>query len=222
MEEKKKKKRIGLKILAIIAMAVAVLAILFLINFARNTVIIDDIISKEKEFRNSTNYSYTSVFYDSSDESNKVTIEHYYKDGKSKMIVDNGENIITVWYDETTKENIFLDEQNKQATVTTAESAIGNELLYLQDEENKTYYALASFIVNSNIDGVDCYEVMHLNYVTYINKEDGTILKDIYKGAIVNGEKCDTITEYKNWQFDKLTEEDVERPDLTDYEVINN
>lgn len=219
---KKPKKRIALKIFAGIAIIVAIVAVLFLINFVRNLVIINDIIAKEKEFKDSTNYSYTSIMYDSNDEENKVTIEHYYKDGKSKMVVDNGENKITVWYDEQTKENIFLNETTKEATVTTSEFMLGNELLYFQDEENKIYYAMTSFIINSNIDEKECYEIINLNDVSYINKEDGTVLKGVYKGAIVNDEKCDSITEYKDWKFNELTDEEMERPNLEGYEVTEN
>lgn len=211
-----------LRFFAGIAIIVAIVAVLFLINFVRNLVIINDIIAKEKEFKDSTNYSYTSIMYDSNDEENKVTIEHYYKDGKSKMVVDNGENKITVWYDEQTKENIFLNETTKEATVTTSEFMLGNELLYFQDEENKIYYAMTSFIINSNIDEKECYEIINLNDVSYINKEDGTVLKGVYKGAIVNDEKCDSITEYKDWKFNELTDEEMERPNLEEYEVTEN
>ena len=227
MEEKKEKvkktkKRIALKIFAGIAIIVVIIAVLFLINFVRNLAIINDIIAKEKDFKYSTNYSYTSIMYDSNDEENRVTVEHYYKDGKSKMVIDNGENKITVWYDEETKENIFLNETTKEATVTTSEFMLGNELLYFQDEENKIYYAITSFIINNNIDEQECYKIINLNDVSYINKEDGTVLKGVYKGAIVNDEKCDSITEYKDWKFDELTDEEMERPDLEGYEVTEN
>lgn len=227
MEEKKEKvkktkKRIALKIFAGIAIIVVIIAVLFLINFVRNLAIINDIIAKEKDFKYSTNYSYTSIMYDSNDEENRVTVEHYYKDGKSKMVIDNGENKITVWYDEQTKENIFLNETTKEATVTTSEFMLGNELLYFQDEENKIYYAITSFIINNNIDEQECYKIINLNDVSYINKEDGTVLKGVYKGAIVNDEKCDSITEYKDWKFDELTDEEMERPDLEGYEVTEN
>lgn len=227
MEEKKEKvkktkKRIALKIFAGIAIIVVIIAVLFLINFVRNLAIINDIIAKEKDFKYSTNYSYTSIMYDSNDEENRVTVEHYYKDGKSKMVIDNGENKITVWYDEQTKENIFLNETTKEATVTTSEFMLGNELLYFQDEENKIYYAMTSFIINNNIDEQECYKIINLNDVSYINKEDGTVLKGVYKGAIVNDEKCDSITEYKDWKFNELTDEEMERPNLEGYEVTEN
>lgn len=218
-KEKKEKKRIGLKILACIAIIVAVIALLLLINFARNLVIINDMIAKQTEFKNSTNYSYISTYYDSNNEENKVNIQISYKDGISRMVVDNGKDDITVWYNEETKECIFLNEGTKEATVTTSEFMLGDELLYFYDEDNKMYYALTSLIVNSNINGNDCYKIIQSNYNTYINKEQGTVQKEVYKGAIVNDEKCDTITEYKDWKFDELTDEDMARPDLTGYTV---
>lgn len=217
--KKKEKKRIGLKILACIAIIIAVIALLVLINFARNLVIINDMIAKQKEFKNSTNYSYMSTYYDSNNEEDKVNIQISYKDGISRMVLNNGKDDITVWYNEETKECIFLNEGTKEATVTTSEFMIGDELLYFYDEDNKMYYALISLIVNSNINGNDCYKIIQSNYNTYINKEQGTVQKEVYKGAIVNDEKCDTITEYKDWKFDELTDEDMARPDLTGYTV---
>lgn len=217
--KKKEKKRIGLKILACIVIIIAIIAIFVLINFARNLVIINDMIAKQEEFKNSTNYSYTATYYDSNNEENKVNVQISYKDGKSIMDVDNGKDEITVWYDEKTKESIFLNEGTKEATVTTSEFMLGDELLYFYEEDNKMYYALTSLIVNSNINGNDCYKMIHSNYNTYINKEDGTVQKDVYKGAIVNNEKCDTITEYSNWKFNELTDEYMAKPDLTGYTV---
>ena len=61
MEKKNKKKRIGLKIFATIAIIVAILAILFFINFVRNLIIIDDIIDKQSKLKGSTNYSFVSA-----------------------------------------------------------------------------------------------------------------------------------------------------------------
>ena len=105
MEERTKKKRkVGLKAFAIIAIIIVVLAVIFFINFVRNYVILNEIIEKEAKFKDSTNYSYVSEHYNSNDEEDKVVVEHYYKDGNSKIIMDNGENKITVWYDEETKE----------------------------------------------------------------------------------------------------------------------
>lgn len=221
-ESKKDKKRIGFKILLGIVIVIVALVILFLINFIRNLVILNDLIAKELSFKNSTNYSYTSVYYDTSDEDNKVIIEIYYKDGKSKMILDSGKDKIIVWYDEKTKENIFLNEATKQASVTSSEDMLGDELLYFYDEDNKIYYAMTSFITNSEIDGQKSYKIVNSNDVSYINKEDGTVLKNVYKGAIVNDEKCDSVTEYKNWKFNELTEEEMERPNLAEYTVVNN
>lgn len=218
-KEEKGKKRIGLKVLAIIAIIISVMAIFVLINFVRNLVIINDMIAKQEEFKNSTNYSYTATYYDSNNEENKVNVQISYKDGKSRMTVDNGKDEITVWYDEKTKESIFLNEGTKEATVTTSEFMLGDELLYFYEEDNKMYYALTSLIVNSNINGNDCYKIIHSNYNTYINKEDGTVQKDVYKGAIVNNEKCDTISEYSNWKFNELTDEYMAKPDLTGYTV---
>ena len=47
-------------------------------------------------------------------------------------------------------------------------------------------------------------------------------MKNVYKGDIVNDEKCDSVTEYKNWKFNELTEKEMERPNLAEYTVVSN
>lgn len=221
-KEQKNYKRILKKVFLGIIVIIVALAILFLLNFIRNIIIINDIIEKESKFKDSTNYSYSSSHHSENNEDDKITIDIYYKDGKSKMILDNGKNEIRVWYDEDTKENIFIAEDAKKASVTTSEFVLGNEVIYFYDEENKITYALTSFIVNSKLDGKECYKVTHSNEEIYINKEDGTILKDIDKDVKVDGKKSKTITEYSNWKFDELTDEEMQKPDLTGYTIVNN
>ena len=222
MEERTKKKRkVGLKAFAIIAIIIVVLAVIFFINFVRNYVILNEIIEKEAKFKDSTNYSYVSEHYNSNDEEDKVVVEHYYKDGNSKIIMDNGENKITVWYDEETKENIFLNETTKEATITSSPFMLGTELLYFNEEDSKIYFALTSFITNDIVNGKDCYNIRNSGIKASINKEDGTVAKAINGKAVIDGKEYDSITGYKNWQFDKLTDEDMKRPDLTGYKVVN-
>ena len=161
MKEKTKKKKIGLKVLVIIAIIIVIIAVIVLINFIRNYVIINDIIEKESKFKDLTNYSYVSEYYSSNDENGKTVIEHYYKDGKTKMVVNNNEDRITVWYDEETKENIFLNETTKEATVTSSPFWLGTELLYFNEEDNKIYFALTSFITSEKIEVEVCYTLQN-------------------------------------------------------------
>lgn len=222
MEKKNNKKRIGLKIFATIAIIVAILAILFFINFVRNLIIIDDIIDKQSKLKGSTNYSFVSEYYNSYDTNDKLKIEHYYKDGKSIKVYSDNDSKITTWYDEETGETIYLNETNNQQTTTNSSFLIGNTLPYFQDVENKIYYAMASFIINSSIDGKDCYRIQNLSGISYVDKENGMILREISGSTVIDGKNYDCITDFKNWKFDELTDEDMERPDLTDYEVKSN
>ena len=108
MEKKKtKKKSIVVKILEILVIVIAIIGVLFIVNFVRNYTIMKDIMEKQKSIKNSTNYTYTTVMYNTVND-DKVIINHYYKDGKSKMRYNNGESDVTVWFDERTKENIFF------------------------------------------------------------------------------------------------------------------
>ena len=185
---KKKKtsvKKVAFRIFEILAIAIAIMAILFIVNFVRNYTIINDIIEKQENIKNSTNYSYTTTMYNTVNE-DKVIIKHYYKDGKSKMKFNNGENDVTVWYDERTKENIFLDEKEKQANITSSEFMLGNELPYFRDEANIIYYSMTFFIINSNLNGKECYEIHDSNSISYIDKESGVLLKEVQKNVKID------------------------------------
>lgn len=230
MEEEKKrkskkennKKGIVLKVFASIVIIITVLAILFFINFVRNLVIINEIIDKQAKLKDSTNYSFVSESYNSNDTNDKLRIEHYYKDGKSIMVYSSNDSKIEVWYDEETGETIYLDETKKDQTTTNSSFLLGNTLPYFEDIENKMYYALSSLIVNSNIDGRDCYRIQGLSGVSYIDKENGMVLREISGSTVIDGKNYDSITDFKDWKFDELTDEEMERPDLTGYEATNN
>ncbi len=221
---KKKKtsvKKVAFRIFEILAIAIAIMAILFIVNFVRNYTIINDIIEKQENIKNSTNYSYTTTMYNTVNE-DKVIIKHYYKDGKSKMKFNNGENDVTVWYDERTKENIFLDEKEKQANITSSEFMLGNELPYFRDEANIIYYSMTFFIINSNLNGKECYEIHDSNSISYVDKESGVLLKEVQKNVKIDDKKCESITEYDNWSFEELSEEEMDKPDLSGYTIVNN
>lgn len=221
---KKKKtsvKKVAFRIFEILAIAIAIIAILFIVNFVRNYTIINDIIEKQENIKNSTNYSYTTTMYNTVNE-DKVIIKHYYKDGKSKMKFNNGENDVTVWYDERTKENIFLDEKEKQANITSSEFMLGNELPYFRDEANIIYYSMTFFIINSNLNGKECYEIHDSNSISYVDKESGVLLKEVQKNVKIDDKKCESITEYDNWSFEELSEEEMDKPDLSGYTIVNN
>lgn len=220
-KKKTNEKKVVFRIFEALAIIIAIIAILFIVNFVRNYTIISDIMEKQKGIKNSTNYSYTTTMYNTVNE-DKVIIKHYYKDGKSKMRFNNGESDVTVWYDERTKENIFLDEKEKQANITSSEFMLGNELPYFRDEANTIYYSMTSFIINSNLDGKQCYEMYDSNGISYIDKESGVLVKEVQKNVKIDDKKCESITEYDNWSFEELSEEEMDKPDLSGYTIVNN
>lgn len=107
-----------------------------------------------------------------------------------------------LWYDKSTKELVAKDLKN--STIKTTENS--NELLGLEIPyyKNKLKLALTSFIKSSKINDEDCYLIVNNESKTYINKDTGVVLK-IDEGK--NG-----VTEYTNWKFDQLTDEDMKKP----------
>ena len=48
------------------------------------------------------------------------------------------------------------------------------------------------------------------------------IVKSINGKAVTNEEKVDSVSEFKDWKFNELTDIDITRPNLIGYEVTNN
>ena len=57
-------------------------------------------------------------------------------------------------------------------------------------------------------------------WLYYINKTDGTLVR-ISAGHAKDAETEIKITDFK-YSFNSVTDEEIERPDLTGYEIITN
>lgn len=213
MEKKK-------KILKGVILVIIIIVIALAIHFTKNYIIITNIMKKQAENVSNANYTFITEMYSSKEESDKTVIEHYYKDGKNIMI-KNQEPKIIIWYDEATQENIFQVPSTLKATIDKSPFILGNTLSGIFQKGEKMYVILTSIITNSKVDGKECYKVKYIgsNLEKDFSKEDGTLLKLIDGYEEIDGKKYDNITEFKNYTFDKLKDEDVSRPNLTGYEI---
>ena len=219
----KKKNHTGLK--AILIMIVIVL-VLFLINFARNYVIISKLTEKQKELAKNTNYSFITEHYFLDDINDKTIIEHYHKDEKD-ILIKNAENKVIVWSDNKTKEIIFLSPQELKATVQKDNKVgmIGNTMpINITKGGIQPEWSFMFFISSETVNGQDCYKIkLTMNETTiWVNKENGMIVKSINGYKIVDGKKHNSVTEWKNLKINELTDEDVAKPNLMGYEVTIN
>lgn len=211
--EKKKKKHTFLKgilILVIIAL------VLFLIHFARNYVIVDSILARQKALKELTNYSFKMNYIYSN-----VSMEYYHKDNNIIMIRKNSDSEkVIIWSSKDTKEIIFLNP--KELTATVDKENMGESGIYqllprglVLNSENTRGFDFMYFITSETVNGVDCYKVQWLfgEETAWYNKEDGTMVKYNENGY---------ETEYTDWKINQLTDEDMSRPNLMGYEVTIN
>lgn len=212
----KKKHPILKGILIGTAIVLAILAI----HFMRNYVIISHIAEKQAELENKLNYSY--IIENESIPEQKVITKLYYKDGKKMQVIDGGENKkMIIWKDEQTKEEILIIPHALQAIISENEFKDSGIIPGFINDYIMSF-TLGSFITSDILDGKECYKINWSGAKTYIDKSNGTVLRSENGKVISEGREYDSITIYRDWKFEELTDEDLSRPNLTGYEVKYN
>ena len=89
----------------------------------------------------------------------------------------------------------------------------------VSDSEASRGFEFMYFITSETVNGIDCYKVTWIigGETAWYNKENGRVVK-----TAIKGQKEDYVTEYSNWKFNELTDEDMSRPNLMGYEVKTN
>lgn len=241
-----KKIRIKTRIKSVL-IAIGIIILIVIIMFFNNFIKINSIISKaEKSLQANNFYKETSqIMFD-----NHTSItKEYYKDGKYKFIwevySDNGvETSIIEYANINSDERIYIYEADKKAVIEKGDitkmknsvnniknvpfvsarnsliSKVGTTFIYSIDTDTydygKEYYVLKNRKEKNNV-----WEI-------WIDKETGLPIKEInrngekifFAGTEVVKEVKDSIQEYR-YEFDKVTDEDVEVPDLSNYTIEN-
>lgn len=238
-----KKIRIRAKIKSILLASAILLLIVFII-FLNNYLKIDSIMNKaEKSLQSNNFYKETSeILFDNQ----TAVTKEYYKDGKYKSMwtvySDNGiETSITQYADINSDKRTYIYETDKKAVIEKGDiskikndniknvpfvtsrndlfSKIGTTFVYSIDTDTydygKEYYVLKNRSDNNK------WEI-------WIDKETGLPIREITRGGAksffpgtdVVKEMRDTIQTYE-YEFNTVTDEDVEVPDLSDYTVEN-
>ena len=210
------------KVLKILLIIIFILIIAFAIYLLRNFIILSKIQENQSMLLQSNNYSFVREVY--TYEENNNIMECFYKDGKHMLILARTDTSIKSiqWYDENTNELISIEPDTNEALVTTFET-IPWDFMPAFEIDNMFKSIITSKISSGNINGIECYIVQNEGVIRYISKTDGTILKIIDKrmSIKVNEEVYDYVVEYKDWKINELTDEDLIKPDLSQYEVKN-
>ncbi len=238
-----KKIRIRAKIKSIL-LASAILLLIAFIIFLNNYLKINSIMNKaEKSLQSNNFYKETSeILFDNQ----TAVTKEYYKDGKYKSMwtvySDNGiETSITQYADINSDKRTYIYETDKKAVIEKGDiskikndniknvpfvtsrndlfSKIGTTFVYSIDTD--TYDYSKEYYVLKNRSDNNKWEI-------WIDKETGLPIREITRGGAksffpgtdVVKEMRDTIQTYE-YEFNTVTDEDVEVPDLSDYTVEN-
>lgn len=226
-----------------ILISVGIVFFVFFIFYLRKFLIVNDFMNKAKKSSNSNN-----IYRESSkvvtDDAVAITKE-WYKDGKYKLQTeiyseDGVEKFMTIYATENSDERIRIEENSKKVIIENGElSKLKNEEKNLKPVNfqhcrliDKIEIAFEYSIRTSTYDIGREYYVMNKifdknsNYEIWIDKDNGFalrekgngVIKTFFKGTNIAKEEIDMKSEYK-YEFGIVTDEDVEIPDYTGYEV---
>lgn len=209
----KEKKKVKLSVIILIVL----LSILLIVGiyYLRNYCIINDIFNKQATFKNYTNYSFRTKSY--VNHSQPITVDYAFKDGNYTFKVANNDNSSLTWYNSKSNEMITISLTEKTATTAIREDFIMMPLPTMGSD--KITLTFSSFISSEMVNGKDCYKIVNNANVQYFNKENGTLVKSVSNSDIDGKETISTV-EFSNFEFNKLTDKDVAKPDLTGYNIL--
>lgn len=143
----------------------------------------------------------------------------YVKDDIEKTVYQNG-NI--AYYNYSKNELIYIDTENKEITISDLEESSGSyKMKYKNDFETKEY----EYKGTKEINGITCFVVDLFNadkenYLLkriYINKKIGIIERIEYYNMSSIKESLLSRENY-NMHTGDVTEEDIAKPDVNEYE----
>jgi len=216
---KEKEPSKGKTILKVVFILIFIIILAVALNWTRNYLIMSDILEKMSQYENIQNYAYT--ISQNTGETTKLAV----KDNIYKMIyATDGIEKLVAWINTDTDETIAAFPEIKKVSYSNHIAMIENPLStdVLQDwKDNLIYLALTSFIYSENVNAQDCYVINRFqNGKLWVNKETGIKVKAEEGSTGDNGVTKPFIVEYTDWKINTITDEDVAKPDLVGYTII--
>ena len=196
-----------------------IIALVLILIITRRFIIINDLSNKARIAESKTNYYVRLECY-----LDKVfhTCEKYNKDETSLAIkkiyhIDNP-NIVEEYINYASdKENIKLVKNMQQQNLSNSDKNIHldiiNYTLGFYTPSKKLYFALTTNIQNVTLSGKQCYLLKIDNTERFIDAETGLIIK------YIDNDK-NRVIDY-HYEFDTVTDKDVELPDTTGFVPID-
>ena len=187
------------------------LVIIYALSVGYKYNILTNIQEKNEISNKSTNYYYNSI-------SNNTIMECFKKDGivKVNLRQTNGDGDITLWKNNNTGEElclwnaIKLYSENAGGIMQTTPSSITSVPEFM----SRLVIALNPLVLvgTQQYNNISCYNVKFRDLYEIIQKETGLILYSSEESFIRNIQ----------YSFDTVTDEDVAKPDLTEYKLNVN
>ena len=193
--------------------------LIFVIHIVRNIIILKEIENLQ------TKYSQTDNHYQKIENNiQNVITEYYYKDGKSKLIMNRLKDsvVITTTYDGTYKNTYIDNKENKTVTLKEENDILTNIMIIKLEVSNDFKYlfelAMTSFIRSEILEEKECYVISGFDWITksYFDKETGLIIR-----RVDNSENEVTNIDYE-YKFNIVTDEDLIVPNASEYEIQEN
>ena len=199
----KKKMKLWKKILIVIAVIILIYLLITLYKY----IVLTKIYERNTESNEMQNRHYYS-------ETEDQIMEFWYKDGLMKFHLERKGNIgdIIMWENSNTGEKyVFWNEPEKR--YQEGGQVIANYASMFAERESKIRFMMAAyplvFIAPTKYDGKQCYYVAMDDMKEKIDKETGLVLYES------NG-----MERTLNYTFNDVTDEDVQMPNLSEYEYI--
>ncbi len=199
-----KKLKVWKKISIIIAIIFAIYIIVTLYKYS----VLTKIYERNMETRNITNRYYYSETDDQID-------EFWQKDNLLKHHIKSKEKIgdMVTWEDTNTGEKyVFWNEPRK--IYSEGGQVFINETVFTESESKFRLMEAANplmFVYPQKYEDKQCYHITMFEVTEIIEKETGILL-------YTNNGKNSTL----HYSFNTVTDEDVAKPDVTEYELIKN
>lgn len=208
------------KIIKLCIIFVAIILLVLCIYYVRNYYIINKIAKMQEKYMSLSNYSLTLV-PDKNGNNPQLTVERYYKDGKTKEVLKtDGEIIYSSWYDKESKEKVSIFPGNHSASIEFSDSEFVMTIPILSHNmAEKLMWAAISRISSGEVNGEECY-LINWGAKTYISKETGIRVKEINgKSVDAEGKEYENVQYIKDVKLNNVTDEDVTAPSLDGYDI---
>ena len=204
----KKSKHIVAKTILIL---IGIVVVLYFIFVMRNYYIINQIKAKASAYKDVNNFTYHTKADDF--ESTATQKENIARLDCSRFGKNDEETII--WFDKNTGEGLIVLPNQKKATRVRFSDVILNapfEYTNIAMEIETDAKILYTWIYTDKFDGKECYVLCYnKNNKEWIDKETGLLLK----------KETDTIGTSEFTNIEVNTVDEVYKPDLTGYEIVN-